>query len=163
MSTLNTRRIQNTKKNLMYNLKCKHDKKTNKELLKLNIQPNISMINHKTNKTYLLDKTWDVLDKNITVNPFFKNTIKKVICVDSRFRNDYCNTSATNFVVQLNFTLKNVISMRLESIEVPNTWYLISAEQGNNIFYIILDDIKYKITIPDGNYTETTLIDWLDD
>ena len=147
------------KANLKVDFKC--GKKSNKEILKMNIQPRISEINHKTNKTYLAEKTWDVLDKEITVNPLFKNTIKKVICIDSRFRSDYCNTSATDFVVQLNFNLKNVISMRLESIEVPNTWYLISEKQGNNFFYIIVGSDRYKITIPDGNYNDSTFINWI--
>lgn len=152
-----------TKKALKANLKVdfKCGKKSNKEILKMNIQPRISEINHKTNKTYLAEKTWDVLDKEVTVNPFFKNTIKKVICIDSRFRSDYCNTSSTDFVVQLNFNLKNVISMRLESIEVPNTWYMISEKQGNNFFYIILGGTRHKVTIPDGNYNDTSFVIWV--
>ena len=149
-----------TKKNLFLNINCA-DKLSEKEILKKNIQPRISEVNHKRNKTFLKDKTWDVIDKEITVNPLYKNIIKKVICIDSKFRTDYCNTLSTDYTIQLNFNLKNVISMRLESIEVPNTWFLISEEQKNNYFYIIIGGVKHKITVPDGNYSESTFVNWI--
>ena len=148
-----------TKKNLFLNINCA-DKLSEKEILKKNIQPRISEVNHKRNKTFLKDKTWDVIDKEITVNPLYKNIIKKVICIDSKFRTDYCNTLSTDYTIQLNFNLKNVISMRLEVLG-PNTWFLISEEQKNNYFYIIIGGVKHKITVPDGNYSESTFVNWI--
>lgn len=121
-----------------------------------NLQPRISEIAHKTNKTYLVDKPYDIEDKEISVNPIYRNTIKKMICINSIFRNDYCSTSATDFTITLNYTLKNVISMRLESFEIPHTWFMISADQGNNYFWIEIDTgsgfVEYLIIIDDGNY-----------
>ena len=126
-----------------------------------NLQPRISEIAHKTNKTYLVDKPYDIEDKEISVNPIYRNTIKKMICINSIFRNDYCSTSATDFTITLNYTLKNVISMRLESFEIPHTWYLISEEQGNNYFWIDIDTgsgfAEYLIIIPEGNYNGADL------
>ena len=127
-----------------------------------NLQPRISEIAHKTNKTYLVDKPYDIEDKEISVNPIYRNTIKKMICINSIFRNNYCSTSATDFTITLNYTLKNVISMRLESFEIPHTWYMISAEQGNNQFWIDIDMgsgfVEYLITISDGNYDSNQLV-----
>jgi hypothetical protein len=58
--------------------------------------------------------------------------------------------------------------MRLASIEIPNSWYLISSKKKNNSFIIIIKsaetlevlDIK-TITIPDGNYDNITLEGYL--
>lgn len=137
--------------------------KTNKLKLKKNLQPRISEIAHKRNKTYLKGKPYDVEDKLITVNPIYKNTMKKLVCINSKFRHDYCNTSASDFTLTLNYPLKNVISMRLESFEIPNTWYLVSMNQGNNIFYVDYNGTEYPIVIPDGNYISSDIATIIDD
>ena len=126
-----------------------------KTILNTNLQQRQNDINFKTNKTLLINQPYNTLSKDITVNPFFKNNIKKLVNIDTRFRNNYSSTISTDFTMQLNFSLKNVISMELVDIEIPNTWYSISESLGNNFFYI--NDIK--IIIQDGNYDGDSLMD----
>jgi hypothetical protein len=48
-----------------------------------------------------------------------------VISVDSRFRTDQ-GSNPSNFLFKLLTPIKNVISIRLSSLEIPNTWYTFS-------------------------------------
>jgi hypothetical protein len=74
--------------------------------------------------------------------------------------------------------IKNVTAMRLVSIEIPNSWYLISNLKKNNVFEIVFNipqnknnepsannqpsaKCGYVIEIPDGNYDSETLQDYL--
>jgi hypothetical protein len=61
--------------------------------------------------------------------------------------------------------IKNVVALRLVSIEIPNSWYLFSKQKKNNVFEIIIEDQEeihgFKIEIPEGNYTNETLEDYL--
>jgi hypothetical protein len=56
-----------------------------------------------------------------------------------------------------------VSSIRLASIELPNTRLLISKKQNNNFFQIKISGDLYNFEVPDGNYTSTTLISTLND
>ena len=57
--------------------------------------------------------------------------------------------------------IKNVLSLRLVSIELPNSWYLISETYKNNYFQITMEDENqkyvYQIIIPQGNYDSDSL------
>ena len=98
------------------------------------------------------------------INPINISTIKRSINIDTRFRNNYYTTSATNFSITLPTKITKVLSMRLASIEVPITYYVISQYQGNSFFKIewdfcgnlIYEENKYLcsgvVKIPDGNY-----------
>ena len=48
------------------------------------------------------------------------------LSIDTKFRKDYFNTQSTDFVIDLTTSLKNVISMRLASLEIPNISHVIS-------------------------------------
>lgn len=77
-----------------------------------------------------------------------------VINIDSRFRENWQASSSTDFLIKLPRTYKNAITLRLSSVELPNTWYTFSAARGNTSFYVngVLK------TIPDGNYTSPTTL-----
>lgn len=72
-----------------------------------------------------------------------------VINIDSRFRENWQASSSTDFLIKLPRTYKNAITLRLSSIELPNTWYTFSAARGNTSFFVN----NVLRTIPDGNYT----------
>ena len=105
-----------------------------------------------------LDYTRDKL------NPLLKQTIKRVISIDSQYR-DTKYPLSTEFTFNLSEPLKDVVSMRLYSIQIPVTWYTISNNYGGNFFILkgnapgILDnpDFEYKIEIASGNYTAENL------
>ena len=90
-------------------------------------------------------------------------TIKKIINIDSRFRENYELTSSGDFTVSLNYPLTSVLTMRLDQIEVPNSWYNISSKIQNNRIKIIMDNMDHLFIIPDGNYTFMELKDMFDE
>jgi hypothetical protein len=64
--------------------------------------------------------------------------------------------------------IKNVVSMRLASIEIPNAWYLFSDKKKNNLFKININsssdkDIEFIIVIPEGNYSNKSLEKYLNE
>ncbi len=78
--------------------------------------------------------------------------------VNTKFRSNYYNTSSSNFNYQFPNTYSNVTSLKLDSICIPNTWYLFSSKKKNNVFFIETNDSCFgvelhQIIIPDGNYS----------
>jgi hypothetical protein len=87
---------------------------------------------------------------------------KRIINIDSRFRTKYQDLS-TNFSFQLEHTYKNIIRLRVASIEIPNMSYVFSNIKSNTSFYIKAYDItgvprQTLIQIPDGNYLSSEII-----
>lgn len=114
-----------------------------------------------TQLTKQIDYSKDVL------NPLLKQTIKRVISIDSQYRENK-QTSSTEFTFNLSEPLKDVVSLKLYSIQIPYTWYTINGSFGGNFFYIKgnspgIDngDHDHKIEIPSGNYTASSLITYL--
>jgi hypothetical protein len=92
-------------------------------------------------------------------NPLLQQTIKRVISIDSQYRENKQDLP-TSFVFNLSETLKDVVSLKLYSIQIPYTWYTISTHYGSNKFYLkgnvpgINDGFNdYDISINPGNYT----------
>jgi hypothetical protein len=85
-------------------------------------------------------------------NPFIR---RRIISIDSRFR-DPVYTNPSDFLYQLSFPIRNVISVRLSSIEYPNTYFVFSAAKGNTSLKIRFPGFpsipELTVTIPDGNY-----------
>lgn len=102
-------------------------------------------------------------NKDIKVLPFN---------IDSRFRNltvitSSTNTfplqSSTNFLFRLSKIIKNIISVKLTSLEFPNTFYTFSNSRQNKTFSVTVGSTTKQVTIQDGNYLQsgsTTLIDY---
>jgi hypothetical protein len=101
------------------------------------------------------------------INPIEKRFITKIINIDSLFRENYATTLSSNFMWVLPENLNNVISMKITSIEIPYSWFVISEKAKNNKFTINLfnisgqSDITHTITIPDGNYMAETFVVYL--
>lgn len=97
-------------------------------------------------------------------NPLLKQTIKRIITVDSSYRENK-NLPSTDFTFLLSEPIRNIVSMKLYSVNIPYTWYTISNAFGSNFFYIKgnVDGINsgkhdYKVSIDPGNYTTNDLI-----
>jgi len=92
------------------------------------------------------------------LNPINVRTIMQAISIDSRFRPNYYATKSTNFDVTLPSIQKNVVSMRVASIELPITYYAVSRSMGNSTC-LILDTMNvgeaWLLTLPDGNYEQS--------
>ena len=91
------------------------------------------------------------------LNPLRKRVITRTVTIDSRFRENYYNSSATNFNVQLPMIIENVLSMQLSSIEMPTSYYVISNQYQNNYFTITVNDESEVLVIASGNYTTSSL------
>ena len=92
------------------------------------------------------------------LNPINVRTITQAISIDSRFRPNYYATKSTNFSIVLPAIQKNVVSLRVASIELPTTYYAVSLNNGNATCLIIdLSNNGYGwlLTLPDGNYEQS--------
>jgi len=96
------------------------------------------------------------------INKLLRNTDTKIINIDSHYRDTLLadasgynpKSSSTDFVVNFNEPLTNVLSMKLFSYEIPVHWYTFSEKYGTNRFMID----NSAVVIPDGNYTASELI-----
>jgi hypothetical protein len=105
------------------------------------------------------------------VNPIRRETIKKILTINSKFRDNY-NQKTTDFSIELNEPYKNAISIKLSSLEMINSYYTFSNYLKTNIFTIITYNYDittlaksnmgtHKIVVNEGNYTTTTLQNYL--
>jgi hypothetical protein len=83
-----------------------------------------------------------------------------VLNIDSKFRENRLE-SPSNFICRLLTPIKNVISVRVSSIEVPNSFYAFSAVRNNVSFYLAYPSgtTPVLITIGDGNYNQNAYPD----
>ena len=109
---------------------------------------------HKEDK---LDTTVQEFTTDI-INPLKKNVIKKVLTIDTRFRENYYATQSTNFNFFLPINFNDVVQMQLASFEIPTSYYAISKQLGNNFFSLIVNDVSTVIEIESGNYTSADII-----
>lgn len=98
-------------------------------------------------------------------DPIHRDTITKIVSIDSKFRRQYYQTEPSNFHVTLNAPIKNVVKMSLNAMELPNSIFPISNDLGNNTMEIkdISDSEFRKITIPNGSYTFDAMVNVLTD
>lgn len=96
-----------------------------------------------------------------TINPLNKRILRQNINIDTRFRDNYYTTTASNFHVNLPLRLTEVVSLQLSALELPNTFYVISQVFGNNFFVLEIPNEPtiepLVVTIPDGNYDPLAL------
>lgn len=114
--------------------------------------PEEHMLQDRENKPYLSSYPSQYFPG--IINPIKKRTTKLNLNVDSRFRDNYYSTSSSNFNANTNFNVNNVLSMQLSDIELPNTFYLVSKQFGNNFFTVKLTDTNESkvVEIESGNY-----------
>jgi hypothetical protein len=93
------------------------------------------------------------------LNPLLQQTIKRIISIDSQYRDNKLQIS-TDFTFNISENLKDVVSLKLYSIQIPFTWYTISNRYGCNFFLlegkspgINRDEFSFKFDISAGNYT----------
>ena len=97
-----------------------------------------------------------------TINPLNRRVLRQNINIDTRFRENYYTSSATNFHVDLPLKLSKVVSLQLSALEFPNTLYVISKAFGNNFFVLEVPNVEpLVVTIPDGNYDYLALQEYI--
>ena len=98
------------------------------------------------------------------INPLYRRTVRRALNVDTRFRPNYVSTKSTDIQLTLPYRFEKVVGFRVAAVEMPLTYYAVSAELGNNVFRVDwVDNITEGltdgqrqhsdvITLPDGNY-----------
>lgn len=121
------------------------------------MQPDTTSLNNLIEKNKYLDpiETYPTNISRSNLNNLKRKTILQTIILNTLFREDYFNTTSSDFTIVLPYYFKNVLSLRLSSLQLPNVIYTISKFNGNNSFYIEEDTtgINGTIIFPDGNYT----------
>ena len=96
------------------------------------------------------------------LNKLKKRTTTYSLCMNTLFRD--CITSKDgNIMFVLPYPLKNVVSLKLVSLEFPDTVYMLSDQKRTNRLYI-KDEVTENgvlIIIPEGNYNSETFPDVL--
>lgn len=142
----------------------------------MNKNKNRDTIEENNNRTFANNKpiqTYNVIPRS-KINPVYKETLTQLVSIDSVFRDrtdsidsiQYFNSSS-NFVYKFSNPLKNIISMKISTVELPFVWYLFN--EANNQFTIetknnpdgITSDTIHSITIPVGSYTNDVLIKYV--
>ncbi len=164
--------INKVKKKLVENLKSNLTPNTNVAKLAKNWE-NIYNINKTLESSDLVDAgSTNIIKRPVTpygqsypsefyqgsINPINKRILRQNINIDTRFRDNYYTTTASNFHVDLPLRLTEVVSLQLSALELPNTFYVISQVFGNNFFVLETPGIEpLVVTIPDGNYDPQAL------
>jgi hypothetical protein len=91
---------------------------------------------------------------------------RHIINIDSRFRDNANLTTASNFYFTLPNTIRNVLRIRLTSIEIPNNCYFFTEAKSNVTIRIFYKDaagnpFAVPLVIPDGNYNAQDIINAL--
>lgn len=94
------------------------------------------------------------------VNPIKREIYNTALTINTKYRNNYYGTKSTDFLFTLPTPVNNVTALKISNTELQNTYYAVSNYLKTNVFYVVIRkgtsgtvDGKYKIEIPDGNYT----------
>ena len=116
------------------------------------------MSNYFDNKELFLEPKVKQYGSHMVMSNVYKNTKVKYVNIDTKFRDEYNYNDTVNYTLTLPERITDVKSLKVKSVELPITFYNISAALGNNCFKIYDTMGSEIITVPDGNYTEATLI-----
>ena len=108
-------------------------------------------------------------------NPLQRKTLRRTVNFDSHYREildpsgTTCTNDAfalanpqvrlytsTNYTVNLNQPLLNVVDINVDNVEIPYSWHVFAEDYGTNRFQFIITgpsgEIITDVYIPDGNY-----------
>jgi hypothetical protein len=82
--------------------------------------------------------------------------VRHIINIDSRFRDSPTVSTPSNFYYSLLSTVRNVLRVRITSIEFPNNYPIFTAARRNVSFRVLYmsegKPATYVVSIPEGNY-----------
>jgi hypothetical protein len=102
----------------------------------------------------------NIYQERTTRSTTYNTDVKKhYINIDTKFRNSPELYTSTNFRWRLFRQIKNCISLRVASIEIPNNFYTFSAAKKNIEFKAKLTASPFytTLTISEGNYNATDM------
>ena len=106
-----------------------------------------------------VNNTFDLPVAQDVLNPNLKNITSRFVNLDSQFR-QAADKSSTDFTLDLSDPLTNTLSLRMYSVQIPYTWYVIDYQYGNTCFWIVIPfegkEYETVVSITPGNYNYTT-------
>jgi hypothetical protein len=106
--------------------------------------------------------TFQIPVKQDSLNPNLKNTISRFVNLDSQFRQytSGVDSGSTEYTLDLSDTLKDTLSMRLYSYQIPFSWYAIDSAYGNTCLWMIDTNNNYTVSVvvESGNYTQSQFV-----
>lgn len=107
-----------------------------------------------------VNNTYNVPIVQDSLNPTLKNTISRFVNLDSQFRQSSggAESSSTDYTLDLSDPLTNVLNMRLYSVQIPFTWYVIDTHYGNTCFWVTNKGKSFKVSIEPGNYNSSSFV-----
>lgn len=90
------------------------------------------------------------------INPLERRTIKRVISIDTLFRENHGTTSSADYIWNLPTPINNILSMKIVSMELPNMIKMFSNDRKNNIFTVHLYNVPQRYI--EGGLTKTVFI-----
>ena len=82
---------------------------------------------------------------------------KKIVTIHSEDRDVTKWVSPAQFEIDLPVDFKNVVSMRLEEIDLPLPLYVFSSDDQNVKLTVVIASVVYQVQINEGNYSEVEL------
>jgi hypothetical protein len=104
--------------------------------------------------------TFQLPVKQDSLNPNLKNTITRFVNLDSQFRQytSGIDSTSTDYTLDLSDTLKDAISLRLYSYQIPFNWYAIDTAYGNTCLWIEDGSNNVVVSVAPGNYTPSQFV-----
>lgn len=133
----------------------------------INVKKNIYTLEQSSNKNTETSFLYTFPQKYVPgiINPLDKRVNTKVLNIDTTFRDDPTNTISTDCTISLPETIQKVVSLKLSSLEIPNTIYTYNSSLQTNIFHIITYGNApiqtHIIEIKEGNYDSAELVSYL--
>lgn len=109
-----------------------------------------------------------------SLNPVLKNITSRIVMLDSTYRQnivpyDSPVAASTDYTLDLSDTLKDTLSIKLSSVQIPFTWYNYADYLGNTCFMYATSSTPFsnndlnppgmqQFILPNGSYTSSTLL-----
>ena len=109
-----------------------------------------------------------------SLNPVLKNITSRIVMLDSTYRQnivpyDSPVSSSTDYTLDLSDTLKDTLSIKLSSVQIPFTWYNYADYLGNTCFMYATSSTAFdnnnlnpngmqQFIIQNGSYTSSSTL-----
>ena len=90
------------------------------------------------------------------LNPINIKTLKTGINIDSRFRDNYYGSSPSQFSIELPVQQHKVINIRVATIDIPMSYYIIDRSRGDATCLIVKNDKDLTYDPNDYTYLDLT-------
>jgi hypothetical protein len=107
------------------------------------------------NKDLFLTPNTRQYGSHMVMTNVHKETKRKYVNIDTRFRDDYSYSQLANYTITLPERITDAKSIYITNVEIPNVLYNVSAVQKNSSFLLTNtgNNNEYTVTVPDNRYT----------